>query len=142
MNTQELQDKVIYIFQDYKQTYSFNDRLVFTDNSYDMAGVDHNNEILVLNISALSEFFADADNKDYIKSRFGLWIINKEKFIIGVLLHEICHIIDRYYDYKTFKSEHDAVDYYLYSCNREYHNTRPFEVRADNFAKQELKKWV
>lgn len=77
-----------------------------------------------------------------IFSKEGLQKRSKKKSdynnILFSLLHEIRHAIDK----DILEYEFKSIDLLEYQNNNEYHHSRPFEIRADNFARQELKRWV
>lgn len=62
---------------------------------------------------------------------------SKNQKILFSVLHEIGHAIDT----DRINEEIKYLDKGLYHDDREYHHSRPFEKRADRFARQELKNW-
>lgn len=62
--------------------------------------------------------------------------------ILFALLHEIKHSIEYNTDREKFEKEFSIVNIGLYNSNDIYHHSRPFEKRADNFARRELKRWL
>ena len=75
--------------------------------------------------------------KKNIQQRLGH---NKFKCISHlILLHEIKHAID--YCCGNLKFEWGKTNRCLYYTFARYHNSQPFEKRADEFARQELKHW-
>jgi hypothetical protein len=86
---------------------------------------------------------------DYIKKDFA---VNKPEKRSGyknlkynlffVLLHEIYHAIDYKNNRNRWKREIKNIDTMLYFSDLIYHNSHPFEQRADEFARKELKKWI
>lgn len=77
---------------------------------------------------------------DYILKRTGY--TNERINIICVLLHEIKHAIDYVADSNKWRKEKETLDMRLYHTDEEYHNSRPKEIRADEFARIEIKKWI
>ena len=65
----------------------------------------------------------------------------KEAYIFGIL-HELKHAID--YKNNTDRAEQELknLDLSLYNSDRQYHHKQPAEIRADEFARQELGKWL
>ena len=63
-------------------------------------------------------------------------------FYIFSLLHEIKHAIDNKYHRKILEAENQHLNKGKYLDSRKYHNQQPFEIRADNFAKKELGRWL
>jgi len=64
------------------------------------------------------------------------------KQYIGALLHELKHAIDYNTDKGAFEKELEKCNIALYEDSKEYHNIQPFEIRANEFARQELEKWL
>ena len=62
---------------------------------------------------------------------------SKKYLYILALLHEIKHAIDK----NILIDELKSFDLAQYHESGQYHDTRTWEVRADNFAKKEFKKW-
>ena len=62
--------------------------------------------------------------------------------LIFALLHEIYHAIDYKNNSKQYMTESAEMNWGLYREDYEYHISRPFEERADEFARKELVKWI
>ena len=68
--------------------------------------------------------------------------ILEKQLIIFSLLHELRHAIDCQLYEKRQNKELANLNLGLYNSDRKYHHSRPFEIRADKFARQEIKKWI
>ncbi|GAF84945.1 unnamed protein product, partial [marine sediment metagenome] len=66
---------------------------------------------------------------------------SKNKKPIFAILHEIKHAIDWKYNKKRAYKEINETNYLLYKMNGDYAISTPFEKRANNFAKKEIRKW-
>jgi len=66
-----------------------------------------------------------------------LGIQGKKYLYTLALLHEIKHAIDK----DILTNELKSCDWTQYHTKSDYHDTRAWEIRADNFAKTEYKKW-
>ena len=141
MNRYELENKLRSIFEHYKNYAGFEDEIVFTESFNFLATADHVNKRLIYNITALDYYFNDEQNKIDFEDRMRLSRSNKDIFFIAVLLHEIGHIIDKQQNEYRLKKEFSEMIYFLYTSDRGYHHNRPFEIRADGFARRELSKW-
>ena len=65
----------------------------------------------------------------------------RNKSIIS-LLHELKHAIDWTTNRKNCLKEDANIDVKLYFTNPKYHDSQPFEIRANKFMEEELNKWV
>jgi len=65
-----------------------------------------------------------------------------ENNLVFALLHEIHHAIDYKNNSQKFDDEFAHVNIGLYRDDKEYHHSCPFEIRADEFARKELVKWI
>ena len=67
---------------------------------------------------------------------------NLEKNLIFALLHELKHAIDFRNDSKGYINENASINRGLYKTDQDYRDNLPLEIRADNFAREEIKKWI
>ena len=58
-----------------------------------------------------------------------------------VILHELKHVIDWEYLHNQVIQEHLDTNWKKYNDDIEYHDSRPFEQRAEEFAFAEFNKW-
>ena len=58
------------------------------------------------------------------------------------LLHEINHAIDNRHRQNLLESECQELNIGKYLDDRKYHHRQSFEIRADTFAREELKRWL
>lgn len=81
-------------------------------------------------------------NYDYKNSTFPHRIkeYNAYNLIIASFLHEFKHAIDAQSGLLEYEMTHLDFDRSAYS-NQKYHDSVPFEKRADNFAINELSTW-
>lgn len=117
--------KLEKIFNHYKKGYNLNTRF-----EYDIDGYKCSYKVDIDFISLGGKLL-----KGTFRKRLN---IKSEKYVlILALLHEIKHAIDK----DIIKNELKSIDISEYQYNSEYHDTTPFEVRADIFARQEFNKW-
>jgi len=69
-------------------------------------------------------------------------IKNLEQGYIFTILHELKHAIDYKNKPDRYELELKNVDTLQYYSDRQYHHSQPAEIRADEFARQELEKWL
>ena len=69
-------------------------------------------------------------------------IVKKMEGYIFILLHEIGHAVDYYNNNKRFEKEIRETNFCLYEINRDYRSSLPYEIRANKFALQEMKRWA
>ena len=125
MNTKKLEK----IFEHYKKKYRLNTRIEF-----DIDG-------------QLCNYRADIDFIYYGYKALEKSTLSKRVNIKGIkylyilaLLHEIKHAIDK--KEGILQNELKSFDVVQYWEKSDYHDTRAWELRADNFARQEFEKWV
>jgi len=74
--------------------------------------------------------------------RTNLKSINIDIYRIWSLLHELYHAIDWTKNYTKASEEWLETNHMLYATSSEYHDKQSYEIRADTFANNELKKWI
>jgi len=121
MNEKKLQK----IFQYYKSKYRLNTRAEF-DIDGDLCNYSPYYDFIHLGYKEV--------DKGTLSIRMG--IKDKKYLYILALLHEIKHAIDK----NILTDELKSFD--ISNKKSEYHDTRIWEVRADNFAKKEFRKWL
>lgn len=117
--------KLQKIFEHYKKKYNLNTRIEFDVDgqlcNY-RAGID------------FIHFGYKALEKSTLSKRLN---IPKKYLYILALLHEIKHAIDK----DILQDELKSFDVVRYHQSGQYHDSLSFEIRANNFARQEFNKW-
>ncbi len=118
---EKLQTKLKEVLEYYKEKYELNTRLVVRlkgNKCY------HSGNVILISLEVVKV--------DAIKMKW-----NEETLTVFILLHEIKHSIDYKYNRKQLIKDN------IYSKkNKLLHNKRPHEKRANDFAKQEINKWI
>ncbi len=123
-----MNEKKLYkIFEHYKKKYKLNTRLEIEPKGL-LCNYKPNIDFIYLGCEAIGE--GNLAERLHLKT--------KKQFCISALLHEIKHAIDK----DILENEIKSIDIIALQYNSEYHDTLPFEIRADNFARQELKNWI
>jgi len=74
----------------------------------------------------------------YVQFRIG----DNLRDYIFALLHELKHAIDYTKSKESFEEEARWIDWAKYQESLEYHNSVPFEKRANDFAEKEVNLWL
>lgn len=61
---------------------------------------------------------------------------------LWALLHEIGHAVDCKENFSRYLRENEIAKHRVYRHSLDYHDSLPFEKRADKFARQELNFWL
>jgi len=119
------------IFKYYRKKYKLKTELIFEEDS-EQCGIYPEENYIVYDLNYVAN---DLDNS--LIHQF-----DEYKKLIYCLLHEIGHAIDWKYNKNNMKKEMNEKIDVLYFFDVNYALSMPFEKRANNFAKKELKKWI
>ena len=116
-----IKERLNKIFAHYKEEYNLPTRLVIKDKGKKCY---QSGNVILISLEVVNDH-----------ARKMKW--NREKLAIFILIHEIQHSIDYKYNRKQLIKDN------IYSKrNKIPHNNRPHEKRANDFAKQEIDKWI
>jgi hypothetical protein len=121
------------IFNYYKKEYNLNTVLVIEPYLNDCFHRSFSNMIV------LGLLYVKDENIKFSCPKFLKYSVQKR--IILCLLHEIKHVIDWKNNKEQFIKEKEETDFSAYGTDINYHNSRPFEQRAEEFAFAEVNKW-
>lgn len=127
---EELQDIASY----YKE--KFNVLLDTTINSYNDVSYNFKTKSVQFDIGYIAYGYITKDLQARAKAK------TKRDLVIFALLHEIYHAIDWQKNYELTEKEFESADKVKYYNNRDYHHSMPWEIRADDFAREEMIKWI
>jgi len=131
-----------HIFIVYRKRYNLNIDFELNDTGqcYFYWNLFYGGEKIVFDNNYVLNVWKNPKRKQSLMKRSGRKKIGE--IALWALLHEIGHAIDCQEDWSRYIREANIRDIKLYKSDVEYHDSLPFEKRADKFARTELSFWL